>query len=99
MHRLDAAHLFRLALEKGVAGSRYHAIAEDGIQLREIAEVIGRMLNVPVNAISPDKTADHFGTLAYFAGADFQASGARTKEALGWNPAHPGVIADLEQVR
>lgn len=99
VHLLDAAHLFRLALEKGVAGSRYHAIAEDAIQLREIAEVIGRMLNVPVNAISPDKAADHFGALAYFVNADFQASSARTKEALGWNPTHPGVIADLEQAR
>jgi len=99
VHLLDAAHLFRLALEKGVAGSRYHAIAEDAIQLREIAEVIGRMLNVPVAAISPDKAADHFGALAYFVNADFQASGARTKEALGWNPAHPGVIADLEPAR
>jgi len=99
VHRLDAAHLFRLALEKGVAGSRYHAIAEDAIQLREIAEVIGRMLNVPVNAISPDKAADHFGSLAYFVGADFQASSARTKEALGWNPTHAGVIPDLEPAR
>lgn len=99
MHRLDAAHLFRLALEKGVAGSRYHAIAEDGIQLREIAEVIGRMLNVPVAAISPDKAKDHFGTLAYFVNADFKTSSVRTKETLGWNPAHPGVIADLEPAR
>jgi len=99
VHRLDAAHLFRLTLEKGVAGSRYHAIAEEGIQLREIAEVIGRMLNVPVAAISPDKAKDHFGSLAYFVNADFKASSVRTKETLGWNPAHPGVIADLEPAR
>ena len=96
VHRLDAAHLFRLALEKGAAGSRYHAIAEEEIQVREIAEAIGRMLKVPVAAISPDKAAEHFGFLAYFVNADFQASSARTKKALRWNPTHPGLIADLE---
>jgi nucleoside-diphosphate-sugar epimerase len=95
-HRLDAAHLYRLALEKGAAGSRYHAIAEDNIGLREIAEVIGKILNVPVMAISPAKASEHFGFLAYFVGSDFQSSGAHTKETLGWNPIHPGVIADLE---
>lgn len=96
VHRLDAARIFRLALEKGSAGSRYHAIAEGGIQLREIAEAIGTMLNVPVTAMPQDKAAEHFGFLAYFVGADFQASSARTKEALGWNPTQPGLIADLE---
>jgi nucleoside-diphosphate-sugar epimerase len=96
VHRFDAAHLFRLALEKGAAGSRYHAIAEDSVEVREVAEVIGRMLNVPVVAKSPAKAAEHFGFLAYFVGADFQASSTKTKEALGWNPTHPGIIADLE---
>jgi nucleoside-diphosphate-sugar epimerase len=96
VHRLDAAHLYRIALEKGAAGSRYHAIAEDSIRLREIAEVIGKILNVPVIAISPAKAAGHFGFLAYFVGSDFLTSSAHTKEALGWDPTHPGVIADLE---
>ena len=96
VHRLDAAHLYRLALENGVAGGRYHAVAEDSIQLREIAEVIGRILNVPVTAISPMKASEHFGFLAYFVSSDFRSSSAHTKETLGWNPVHPGVIADLE---
>jgi len=96
VHRLDAAHLYRVALEKGAAGSRYHAIAEDSIRLREIAEVIGQILNVPVIAISPAKAAEHFGFLAYFVGSDFQSSSAYTKQTLGWNPMNSGVIADLE---
>jgi nucleoside-diphosphate-sugar epimerase len=96
VHRLDAAHLFRLALETGTAGRKYHAIAEDSVDVREVAEVIGRMLNVPVVAKSPATAAEHFGFLAYFAGADFQSSSAQTKQILGWNPTHPGVIADLE---
>jgi len=96
VHRFDTAYLYRLALEKGTAGSRFHAIAEDSIRLREIAEIIGKILNVPVKAISPAKAAEHFGFLAYFVGSDFQSSSARTKETLGWNPIHPGVIADLE---
>jgi nucleoside-diphosphate-sugar epimerase len=95
VHRLDAAHLFRLALEKGEAGSKYHAIAEDGIQLREIAEVIGKQLGVPVAAISPDEAAGHFGFLAYFVSADLQASSARTKETLEWDPKQVGLISDL----
>jgi nucleoside-diphosphate-sugar epimerase len=97
VHRLDAAHLYRLALEKGAARSRYHAIAEDSIQLREIAEAIGKIVNVPVTAISPAKAAEHFGFLTYFVGSDFRSSSARTREALGWNPTHPGAIADLKQ--
>lgn len=96
VHRLDAARLFRLALEDGEAGSRYHAIAEDSVEIREVAEVIGRMLNVPVVAKSPAKAAEHFGFLAYFVGADFQSSSERTKRLLEWDPTHPGVIADLE---
>ena len=99
VHRLDAAHLFRLALEKGAAGSRYHAIAEDGIRLQKIAEMIGRIVNVPAVSKTSKEAASHFGPLAYFVSADFQASSARTKEALGWNPTHPGVISDLEPAR
>ena len=96
VHRLDAARVFRLALEKGTAGSNYHAIAESEISLREIAAVIGRKLNVPVKSIAPHEAADHFGFLTYFLNADFQASSASTRETLGWNPEHSGVIADLE---
>jgi nucleoside-diphosphate-sugar epimerase len=96
VHRLDTAHLYRLALEKGAAGSRFHAIGESSIRLRDIAETIGNILNVPFRAITPAKAAEHFGFLAYFVGSDFQSSSARTKETLGWNPIHPGLIADLE---
>jgi nucleoside-diphosphate-sugar epimerase len=96
VHRLDAARLYRLALEKGTAGSRYHAIAEDSIQLREIAEVIGKSLNIPIRAISPAKAAAHFGFLTYFVSSDFRSSSVHTKETLGWDPIQPGVIADLE---
>lgn len=99
VHRLAAAQLFRLALEAGAAGSKFHAIAEDGISLRAIAEAIGRLLQVPAVSKSPEEAASHFGFLAYFVGADFQASAARTKDALGWNPAGPGAIADIEASR
>ena len=96
VHRLDAADLFRLALESGATGSRYHAIAEEGVTLRTIADAIGRKLDVPVVAKSPDKAAEHFGFVAYFVGADFQAASAQTKRTLGWNPTRHGVVADLE---
>ncbi len=96
VHRLDAARLFRLALEKGSSGSRFHAIAEDAVNLRSIAEAIGRIANVPVVSKTSEESASHFGFLAYFVGADFQASSTKTKEALGWNPTEPGVIDDLE---
>jgi len=98
VHRLDAAQLFRLALEKGAPGSRYHAIAENGVPLRAIAEAIGRIANVPVVSKTVAEAATHFGFLAYFMSADFQASSTKTKQALGWNPTGPGVIADLEPV-
>ena len=96
VHRLDAARLFRLALEKGVAAARYHAIGEDGVQLREIAEVIGRIADVPVVSKTPEEAATHFGWMTYFVGADYQVSSTRTKEALGWQPSRAGIIADLE---
>jgi nucleoside-diphosphate-sugar epimerase len=99
VHRRDAAQLFRLALEKGAPGSRYHAIAEDGIALRAIAEAIGRLVNVPAVSKTPEEAASHFGFLAYFVSAGFQASSTKTKEALGWNPTGPGLIADLEPAR
>ena len=98
VHRLDAAPLYRLALEKGEAGARYHAVDEEGIALREIAEAIGRGLNVPVVALSPEEAAQHFGFLGYFVGADCPASSALTREWLGWRPtAQPGLLADLDR--
>jgi nucleoside-diphosphate-sugar epimerase len=100
VHRLDAAHLYRLALEKGEAGARYHAIAEEGVPVRDIAEAIGRRLNVPVVAKSPAEAAEHFGWLAAFAGIDCPASSAQTQERLGWRPTQkPGLIADLDVLK
>jgi len=95
VHRLDAAHLYRLALEKGSAAARYHGVADEGVATREIAEVIGRQLNVPVVSKSREEAADHFGWIALFFGMDGPASRALTQERLGWRPVQPGLIADL----
>jgi len=97
VHRLDAAHLYRLALEKGSAGAKYHGAAEEGIPTREIAHVIGRRLNVPVVSKSPEEAAGHFGWMAHFFGIDSPASSAQTQQQLGWRPRQPGLIADLEE--
>jgi nucleoside-diphosphate-sugar epimerase len=100
VHLLDAAHLYRLALEKGSAGARYHAVAEEGVPLREIAEAIGRGLKVPVVAKSPEEAAEHFGWLGLFVGLDCPASSVLTQERLGWRPtAKPGMISDLDHMR
>jgi nucleoside-diphosphate-sugar epimerase len=97
VHRLDAAHLYRLALEKGSTGARYHAIDQEGVPLKEIAEAIGRGLNVPVVSISAAEAAQHFGFLAFFVGVDAPASSALTQERLGWRPTkQPGLIDDLD---
>ena len=96
VHVLDAARLYRLAVEKRVAGARYHAGAEEGVPVRKIAEVIGRGLKVPVVAMSPKEAAAHFGWLAMFAGMDMPASSALTQERLGWHPTRPALISDLE---
>jgi len=96
-HRLDAARLFRLALEKAPAGSTLHAVADEGVPVRAIAEVIGRHLNVPVVAISPEEAGAHFGFLAAFLGVDSPASSALTRALLEWQPTHPGLIDDLDQ--
>jgi nucleoside-diphosphate-sugar epimerase len=99
----DAAHLYRLVLEKAAlekesAGARYHAVAEEGVPLREIAEAIGRGLKVPVVSMSPEEAGRHFGFLGFFVGADCPASSTLTQERLGWRPTmQPGLIADLDQ--
>jgi nucleoside-diphosphate-sugar epimerase len=98
-HVLDVARLYRLALEKREAGARYHAVAEEGVAIREIAEVLGRGLKVPVVAMSLEQAAAHFGWLAPFAGMDIPTSSAQTQARLGWHPTGPGLIADLEQMR
>ena len=98
-HRLDTAQLYRLALEKGDAGARYHAVAEEGVTMREIAEVIGRALKVPVVSLAPEESEAYFGWLAAFAGRDIPASSALTRDRLGWQPTGPGLIADLEQAQ
>jgi nucleoside-diphosphate-sugar epimerase len=95
VHRLDAARLFRLALESAPAGSVLHGAAEEGVPTREIAAVIGRHLDVPVTAIAPEDAGEHFGWLAAFFAADVPASSALTRERLGWAPEQPGLIADL----
>jgi len=95
VHRSDAAHLYRLMLEKSSIGARYHGVADEGVPTREIAEVIGRGLNVPVVSKSGEEAADHFGWIARFFAIDGPASSARTQEQLGWRPVQPGLIADL----
>jgi nucleoside-diphosphate-sugar epimerase len=96
-HHLDAAHLFRLALEKGPAGGTYHSVDEEGIPFREIAEVIGRRLDVPVVSKSPEEASKHFGFIAPAVPLDNPTSSKLTRERLGWNPTHMKLLADLEQ--
>ena len=96
VHRLDAAALYRLALEYGAKGDRFHAIAEEGVPFKQIAEVIGRRLNIPVVSKSGEQAAEHFGWFAMFAGIDAPTSSARTRTKLNWTPKHPGLIADLD---
>jgi nucleoside-diphosphate-sugar epimerase len=97
VHRLDAAALYRLALEKGAAGANYHGVEDEGVPFREIADVIGRRLNVPVDSKSPEEAGSHFGWLGHFVGIDCPASSAQTRKRLGWQPKECGLIADLEQ--
>jgi nucleoside-diphosphate-sugar epimerase len=96
VHRLDAARVYRLALERGVQGGPFHAIAEAGIPFKEIAQVIGRRLKIPVVSKSPEQAAEHFGWFAMFAGLDAASSSARTRARLGWKPEQPGLIADID---
>jgi len=97
-HVSDVARLYRLALEKREPGARYNAVAEEGIAVRDIADVIGRGFGVPVVSLSAEEASGHFGWLAPFAGMDLPASSAQTRAKLGWHPAGPGMIADLERM-
>ncbi len=97
-HRLDAARLYRVVLEKGVGGARYHAVAEEGVSAREIAETIGRRLNLPAISISPEQAPGHFGPLAGFAALDIEGSSAKTRKELGWEPTGPGLLTDLKNL-
>jgi nucleoside-diphosphate-sugar epimerase len=96
---LDVARLYRLAIEKAEPNAKYHAVAEEGVPMREIAEAIGRRLKLPVKSIAPEEAQAHFGWLAMFAGLDMPASSAQTRRKLGWAPTGPGLIADLDQLR
>lgn len=96
-HRLDVARLYRLALEKGLAGTSYHAVADEGVTARDIAEIVGRQLNLPVASIRPEEAEAHFGIMARFAGLDGPASSALTQQWLGWKPTQIGLIADISR--
>ena len=97
VHRLDAAHLFRLALEAASAGTRLNAIGDEGVSFREIAEVIGKHLDVPVVSLSREEAQGHFGLFALFASIDVHASSELTQKRFGWHPGQPGLIADLDE--
>jgi nucleoside-diphosphate-sugar epimerase len=98
-HISDVARLYLLALEKGTAGARYHAVAEEGVALKDIATAIGRGLNVPVVSIAQEQAQEHFGFLGFFAGRDAHISSAQTRAKLGWNPTGPTLLTDLGNMR
>jgi nucleoside-diphosphate-sugar epimerase len=97
VHRFDAARLFRLALENAPAGSILHAVGDEGVPTRTIAEIIGRHLSVPVVSVAPEAAGEHFGWLGRFFAFDVPASSALTREFYGWSPTHPGLVDDLER--
>jgi nucleoside-diphosphate-sugar epimerase len=97
VHRVDAARLFRIALEQAPAGTLLNAVADEGVPFRAIAEVIGRHLGVPAKSIAAEDAREQFGTLAGFAATDLPASSAVTRERFGWRPTEPGLIADLDE--
>ena len=98
-HVLDVARLYRLAIEKAEPNAKYHAVAEGGVSIREIAETLGRRLKLPVKSITAEEAPTYFGWLARFAGHDVPASSAQTRSKLGWEPTGPGLIADLENLQ
>jgi nucleoside-diphosphate-sugar epimerase len=97
VHRLDAAQLYRLVIEKSSAGGRYHGVAEEGVTMRAIAEAIGAGLGVPVRSLTPDEGGAHFDWMAHFVALDNPASSARTREALGWKPKELGPLTDIKE--
>jgi len=96
-HRLDVARLYRLALEQGAVDGIYHAVGEEGVPMRQVIEVIGRALKVPVVSIRKEQAGEYYGSLAMFAGLDMPASSALTQQRLGWTPTGTGLIADIGQ--
>jgi len=97
VHRLDAARLFRLAVESDASGTRYHGVGDEGVPFREIAEIIGRHLNVPVVSKTSEEAPGHFGFLGHFAAMDLPSSSALTQQRLGWRPTEIGLLADLDR--
>lgn len=95
---LDIARLYRLAIEKAEPGAKYHAVAEEGVPMRDIAEAIGRRLKLPAKSIAPEEAQAFFGWLGMFAALDLPASSEKTQKTLGWRPTGPGLIADLERL-
>jgi nucleoside-diphosphate-sugar epimerase len=96
VHRLDTARLYRLVLEKSSTGAKYHGVADEGVPVRDIAEIIGQRLNLPVVSKSNEEAVSHFGWIAHFFGIDGPASSAQTQRLLGWRPVQPGLISDLD---
>jgi nucleoside-diphosphate-sugar epimerase len=97
VHRLDAARLFRLGLEKAAPGARLHAVAEEGVPMRAIAETIGAGLGVPVRSLTPEEAGAHFSWMAYFVGIDNPTSSDLTRSSLGWSPEGPELLADMRE--
>lgn len=97
-HVSDVARLYRLVVERAEPGARYHAVGEEGVAMRDIAEVLGRSLSLPVVSLSRDEAAEYFGWMAMFADLDMPAASAVTREQLGWTPVGPGLLADLERL-
>ena len=97
VHKVDAGELYVLALEKGIAGRNYHGIAEQGVAIKDIAEVIGRKLSLPVKSISPEQAGAHFGWLTWPLGIDNPTSSEKTQKELGWTPTNVGILEDMEK--
>jgi nucleoside-diphosphate-sugar epimerase len=98
-HVLDVARLYRLAIERGEAGAKYHAVAEEGVAFKDMAQAIGHRLNIPVQSIAAEDAEAQFGWLASFARLDAPASSQHTRKMLRWRPTGPGMIADLEALQ